>query len=577
MNRSRIHVLIVEDDQTQGKALHAAFARAGYDAHLADSSAKALGHAYIKEIHCLIVDCMLPKMNGIDLVEELLRMNKRKPKVFMFSGIFRDKGFIKEAIERTGCVEFFSKPLDIREELVDDEPAVVKLYQNARFKDEQLESLIREESSIHAFHLPALLSHLQNSLLSGELNVIAPGSLLSTISLHQGRVFSVRTPDKETFFGSLAVSFGFADPDDVMAALNSQNAKMLGQIQDHVVSLDWVERRFSAPEVELAPERYHELTRQWVLSKINDKWLKSTFNNWGSYILEGSQENLNRLTSEPGFDRVNGLRHMFRDLLGRKLFLGKLDDSTGTLDFMEARLDKILEEHKTQDLFQVLNLSQQAKGSEIRKSYETLQGFFDPARLAPGCPAAITIKCTQVHQKIQEAFDTLSDDEKRGDYLESLNRERSRRLMEAEPTFRSAIIELQAGQAAQAAVKLQNLIDNKLEFRDLRALRIWAGLRVDRLYSEITLDQVPPEERHSAAYMMAVGVDLRNKGQLKKALHSFRTAHALDPDFRIAKFEIQDLAATLERKGERTQILKDATSIVHNLFGKSTKSGKRGA
>ena len=38
-------VLIVEDDQTQGKALHAAFARAGYDAHLADSSAKALGHA----------------------------------------------------------------------------------------------------------------------------------------------------------------------------------------------------------------------------------------------------------------------------------------------------------------------------------------------------------------------------------------------------------------------------------------------------------------------------------------------------------------------------------------------------
>ena len=559
---------------------------------------------------------MLPKMNGIDLVEELLRMNKRKPKVFMFSGIFRDKGFIKEAIERTGCVEFFSKPLDIpevisqvdfalRAELVDAEPAVVKLYQNARFKDEQLESLIREESSIHAFHLPALLSHLQNSLLSGELNVIAPGSLLSTISLHQGRVFSVRTPDKETFFGSLAVSFGFADPDDVMAALNSQNGKMLGQkmieslalsphaiklildeqlalrlsqcIQDHVVSLDWVERRFSAPEVELAPERYHELTRQWVLSKINDKWLKSTFNNWGSYILEGSQENLNRLTSEPGFDRVNGLRHMFRDLLGRKLFLGKLDDSTGTLDFMEARLDKILEEHKTQDLFQVLNLSQQAKGSEIRKSYETLQGFFDPARLAPGCPAAITIKCTQVHQKIQEAFDTLSDDEKRGDYLESLNRERSRRLMEAEPTFRSAIIELQAGQAAQAAVKLQNLIDNKLEFRDLRALRIWAGLRVDRLYSEITLDQVPPEERHSAAYMMAVGVDLRNKGQLKKALHSFRTAHALDPDFRIAKFEIQDLAATLERKGERTQILKDATSIVHNLFGKSTKSGKRGA
>jgi tetratricopeptide (TPR) repeat protein len=141
--------------------------------------------------------------------------------------------------------------------------------------------------------------------------------------------------------------------------------------------------------------------------------------------------------------------------------------------------------------------------------------------------------------------------------------------------FRAAIMEIQAGHAKDAAKKFQMLLDKKIEFRDLRAYRIWAGLKVDRRYNELTLEQVPPEERHSAAYMMAKGVSLRNKGNMQKALEAFRTANVLDPRLTIAKAELQQLILDLEKnRGQNRALIKEVTSVMESLFG---KIGRRGA
>ena len=103
MKRSRIHILIVDDDVTQGKALQETFKRAGYQATLCDSSVKAITAAQRTEFHGLFVDCMLPKMNGVDLVEEIVGLNPgHEPKTFLYSGIFKDKAFRSRTIVLDG-------------------------------------------------------------------------------------------------------------------------------------------------------------------------------------------------------------------------------------------------------------------------------------------------------------------------------------------------------------------------------------------------------------------------------------------------------------------------------------------
>src|SRR5665213_1864647 len=113
MNKSRINILIVEDDPTQGKALYEAFTRDGYTAILCTSSVQAITSAQRQEFHCLFVDCMLPKMNGVDLVGEILAMIPNKPKVMLYTGIFKDREFTREAMKKTGAEMFVLKPRDL--------------------------------------------------------------------------------------------------------------------------------------------------------------------------------------------------------------------------------------------------------------------------------------------------------------------------------------------------------------------------------------------------------------------------------------------------------------------------------
>jgi DNA-binding response OmpR family regulator len=203
MKRSRIHILVVDDDVTQGKALEETFKRAGYQVTLVNTSVKALTTAQRQELQGVFIDCMLPKMNGVDLAEEILALDSgSKPKVFLYSGIFKDKAFIKEASERTNCEVFFTKPLDLEEVLAkvdyafresesNDEPPLVRLYSNSPLSDGDLVRFMEEDTTIHAYHLPLLLKHLQKTHLSGELTIISAVGDVSSVSLYDGRVFAV--------------------------------------------------------------------------------------------------------------------------------------------------------------------------------------------------------------------------------------------------------------------------------------------------------------------------------------------------------------------------------------------------
>ncbi len=618
MKRNRLHILIVEDDPSQGKSLVEAFTRAGYQATWCQSSVQALTQVQRAEFHALLVDCMLPKMNGVDLVEEILKMGVNKPKVFLFSGIFKDKKFIKESIERTGAMEFFDKPLDLqqvlarvedalRSEALDDEPPLLSLYHAEPPTSGDLVRLIERESPMSSIHLPVIFRLLQKTQITGEMTLINAVGDMNTIGFWEGKIFSVRTPDKDSFFGGLAVSFGFVSPDDVMEALKSPSKGLIGQkliqsfalsphaihvimeeqlalrlsqtLHGGVVSLQWAPKKYATPDFALNPVRYESLATDWVHSKLTHDEIRSQLLLWGTFQMQGDfhrdladDMSINDLMSHADFDDKRDLPYLFNNMIKGKATIGARGEETRNFVFLEGRLDKLLQDYKEQNFFQILGVGEKAQTNELNKAYAELKEYFDPDRLPKDCPPSLLVKCSKVFQQIQNAYETLSDDIRRNTYMLQQQNRRAQEMLEYEPVFRAAIIELQEGQAKEAAKKFQSLIDRKLEFRELKSYRIWAGLKCDRNFKDITLDQVPPEERHSAPYMMARGVYLKTRRQYQKALESFRSAHVLDPRLTAAKSEMKKLIAEAG-KGNK-DLLSEVTSVVENLFG---KIGKRGA
>jgi tetratricopeptide (TPR) repeat protein len=143
--------------------------------------------------------------------------------------------------------------------------------------------------------------------------------------------------------------------------------------------------------------------------------------------------------------------------------------------------------------------------------------------------------------------------------------------MEHEPIFRSAILQLQNGHAKEAAVKFDSLITNKFDFKDLKAYRLWAGVKCHRNYSGITLDQIPPEQRHSAVYQMAAGLIHRNRGNFQKAIDAFKRAYMLDQRIKVsARAELEQMVLDLER-GNQKALAKEVVQVLNTLFSKKKR------
>lgn len=621
MNRKRIHILIVDDDPTQGKALLEAFKRTGYQATWVGTSVQALTQVQRQDFQGLFVDCMLPKMNGVDLVEEIQQLSIRPQKVFLFSGIFKDKNFQKEATERTRCEAFFTKPLDLDEVLtrVDDafraeleqsaEPFAA-LYSETPPTDAELIRFMNDQSSMHAFHLPMLIKHMLKSHLQGELTLVNSQGDVSSLSFHDGALFGVHTPDKESYFGSLAVGLGWVSYDDVLSALRSNEKKRIGQklidsfslsphaihmimeeqlalrlsqcVRDEIVTIQWTSHGSPPPDFALNPNRYTGLLEDWLRSKIEPSFIKGTFQNWLNSRIEGVYHPTIRhatsvadFFSNSDFEEDRDLPFAFAQLLRRQAFIGAAaDGAERDFSYLEARLDQMLASFKTQNHFQIMGVGEKSKMLELNRSFDDFKSHFDPMLLPEECPAAVRVKCTQVFAHVEKVYKTLSDDVERSRYLTSLQNQRAQTLLENEPIFRAAIVELHGGQAKAAARKFQSLLDQKMEFRDLRAYRIWAGLKIDRSYRDLSLDQIPPEERHSVAYHMAKGLHLRIKGNLQKAMECFRTAHVLDPRQSVARHELKVLATYLDKnRTANRDLFREVTQVLEGI----TTKARRGA
>lgn len=319
MKRSEIRILIVEDDATQGKAIKEAFGRAGYEVRWAANPDDAMNLARQVDFDLAFVDCLLPKTNGIELVEKLKTVVGQDLKVILASGIYKDKSFAKEALQKTGALAFLNKPYDLDSLLsqVDDVfgdvldadlPALLNTLTLRELGGQDRINALAEGTNLHGFDLPLIYSMIFGSKLSGELHVTATDGVVSKLVFHAGELIQVFLQDSTSYFGVLLVEMGFTSLEEVDEALALENQNPIGErlvaahslsphaievvreeqmlirlsktVQDTFIEIKFHPSQTEATTVALSRDRLTGLAWDWICSKISIDWLKSFYGRW---------------------------------------------------------------------------------------------------------------------------------------------------------------------------------------------------------------------------------------------------------------------------------------------------------
>ncbi len=109
------HILAVDDDKNTRRLIHAVLEKEGYTVTGAENGEEALKILETEHIDLIVLDIMMPKINGYELTETLRDMGNEIP-ILMVSAkqlpADRHRGFL------AGTDDYITKPIDEREMLL---------------------------------------------------------------------------------------------------------------------------------------------------------------------------------------------------------------------------------------------------------------------------------------------------------------------------------------------------------------------------------------------------------------------------------------------------------------------------
>jgi len=173
-------VLVVEDDRAVREALGDFLRAAGFHVKLFNSAKDFLLERDPGDIGCLVLDVTMPRMNGLDLQQELIKANIRIPTIFITG-----HGNVRMSVQaiKSGAVEFLTKPIDHVSLLNAIERSIEKV--RAEFQEKSELATLRKKFD----SLTAREREVMQLVVSGLLNKqIAADIGLSevTVKIHRG-------------------------------------------------------------------------------------------------------------------------------------------------------------------------------------------------------------------------------------------------------------------------------------------------------------------------------------------------------------------------------------------------------
>lgn len=324
MKKKDIHILIVEDDPSLGTVLAQALSRSGYVTKLANRPSEAQKYFSLEKFNLLIVDCMLPKTNGVDFVEQLKMDYGQNFSVIFMSGVFKNSAFSKEALRRTDATHFLHKPFDLEElittvdglfkgKLEEEKDPLYELLTEEKIAFEPLKRILASTETIQGEDLTLVYSFLVKARATGILNIIDKEGQASAVHFSDGEIIEVHVQDKTSYFGVLLIENGFTSAEDVQRNLSLNDKRPIGlrlvnahalsphainvvlsqqmtirlskTIQANSYSINWVSSDLKPSDARITTTDFLGLLSDWIDSKLSQEWLTRFYLPWMSYRL----------------------------------------------------------------------------------------------------------------------------------------------------------------------------------------------------------------------------------------------------------------------------------------------------
>ena len=175
-------VFIVDDDPLVLKALKRVLVANGFRVETYDSASGFLERPVNGGLGCLLLDLLMPDLNGLDVQNAMTKRGIVMPVVFLSA-----RGDVPSTARamREGAVDFLVKPVD-EQQLLDAiaraRDKAIELHEKRRLEqeaEERLARLTKREREVCALVVQGLL----NKQIASEL-----GASEKTVKVHRGRV-----------------------------------------------------------------------------------------------------------------------------------------------------------------------------------------------------------------------------------------------------------------------------------------------------------------------------------------------------------------------------------------------------
>ncbi|MBK9293295.1 MAG: response regulator [Oligoflexia bacterium] len=540
MEKSEIRIFVVEDDVTMGKALVEALKKEGYTPTHFTNPTDAINQFKIQSAHAFVIDCLLPKISGIELAVQLRKEGALTAPMFLTSGVFKDKAYSKEAIQKTGALNFFNKPFNVSDlikainssfsDFIDEELSPFEnLMINSLSPQEKIKS-INQLGEIEALDLPLIYCHLMNSKASGILK-LSNTKFPMQISFNQGKIVQVEMKNPESFFGHLLIENGYLTPEQLDEALKVESGKRIGEklvelnyISPHVIDIINSEQMALRLSMSVGNENYNLFFEEknvlpsasfidqerlspfiydWLNSKFDLAWLKQRYMKWEERptIINNIASQWLSLWSFPVFKSFMQIVKSFEQGKDLEEIINKYPQNEEViyqilhiLILVEhvkfknedkkqfdatahlARLRKLQVTLQNQDHFAILGISKNAKSTDIKKTYHELAKIFHPDKIPPNSTKELAEAAKNVFGLITKAYEVLSNEPKRLAYIKELEMGRTEKILQGEALFEEGKILLTSGNALKALEKFTMAKSLKPPTSDLLIHTAWALL-----------------------------------------------------------------------------------------------------
>ena len=112
MPKLKTVVDIIDDDPSVRTGLRRVLESYGFEARLFASAREFLAAGIPGPDTCVLIDMIMPEMDGLRLQEELVRAGSKAPVIFITA---HDDAGLRERARRSGAAGFLRKPVDAEE------------------------------------------------------------------------------------------------------------------------------------------------------------------------------------------------------------------------------------------------------------------------------------------------------------------------------------------------------------------------------------------------------------------------------------------------------------------------------